>query len=270
MKSIKLSIIVNTFFIFIATLFFSYALLFYNGKGFTLSILLSALFAIILSSAYVIIALYKGELLESKFSLDNILLSFNYYLFLKSNLEILNLLKEYYSFKKIPATVYSDHLVLQKSNVNIYALIKPEEITLTEIIDLSKTITKNKIVIIGVDFSCDVIKMIQKLNLDIALIKTRELYFSLKEVNLLPELKIYEIKKQKTDLKSVFYKIYSKNNAKKFLITGIILTITSLFTFYPIYYLVFGAILMITSILLRLKKEDTNANANALDNIVVK
>lgn len=271
MKTIKLSIIINTFFIFFTLLFSFYAIFFYNDNGFLASILLSALIAVIFSLGYVITAIKRGDFIESKYDAENLLNSFNYFLFLKTKSEILKLLEDYFLQKKVKTTILENSILITKSNTEIFPIIKPEIITLSEIIEIRKSVKQsNKVIILAVDFSSEATQIIKKLNLDITLLKTSELYKSLSELNILPEIKIYNEPKTKLNLENFFKKLFAKNNAKKFLITGILLTIMSFFTFYPIFYLIIGTSLMLTSVVLRLKKDVKPPTKNALDNIVEK
>lgn len=271
MKTIKLSIIINAFFIFITALLFFYAVFFYNDNGFLISILLSSLIAIISSGVYVSIAALKGEIVENKYGAESLLNSFNYFLFLKSKSEILKLLEDYYLSIKVKTTILENSLLIPKTSTQIFPLIKPEKITLSEIIEIRKNVNStNKVIVLGVDFSEDISKIIKRLNLDISLIRTSDFLSALNEKNLLPKIEIVSESKPKLNARSFLKKVFSKTNAKKFFLAGILLSIMSFFTFYPTYYLILGTSLMITSVILRLKEDKKTPSKNALDNIVEK
>ena len=251
MKKFKLSIIIDTFFIFFASLFFFYALLLYGVGGYALSITLSVVISSIISSFYVVITLIKGERI---FNIENenlLIKTFNYQLFITKTKDILKLLENYYKTQNKVVKLTENSVILEEDKIEILPIIKPEEVSLADIVWVYKNLKNDfKITILGVTFSDNALNFIEELSLNISLLKTEELYKLLKETNLLPEkIELQIIKKKR--LTKVLKEVFTKKHAKRFLFSGIIITIASFFTFYPLYYIIIGGILMITSVILR-------------------
>lgn len=55
----------------------------------------------------------------------------------------------------------------------------------------------------------------------------------------------------KRTLKMKWRRSFSKSNARPFLVSGLLLSVMSLFTFFPVYYLVSGSLLLLTAVLVR-------------------
>lgn len=53
-------------------------------------------------------------------------------------------------------------------------------------------------------------------------------------------------------LKAKFVRAFSKRNARPFFVSGILLIVMSLFTFFPLYYLISGSVLLFTAVAVRL------------------
>ena len=255
MKTIKLSLIIDVFFVFFASFFFFYAIFFYGGSGYGLSIFLSVLLSIIISSIYVIISALKKESLILKQNNEILIKKFNYTLFLYSQKQILKLLFNYYQTEN-SVVIKQNSIILEDENIEIFPIIKHEKICISEVINSYKNTTKNyKTTILGCDFDNEIINFISELNLDIDILTTSEFYKQLKEKDLLPELKDLHINNKKK-LTLYVKNIFTKKQAKRFLVSGIIITLLSFFSFYPIYYILFGGLLMITGVLLRVLKKD--------------
>ena len=255
MKSIKLSIIIDVFFIFFACLFFFYAIFLYNAYGYTASIILSVLSSIIISSVYVIVSAKKGELFFNKQSLEHLIKCFNYKLFLCCKKEVLNLVYNCYK-EDGRVDIKENSILLEDKNIEIFPIIKPENITITDIIWAHKQTTKGaKTLIIGVLFNIEILDFINQLNLNITVMETKELYSLLEEKNQLPEIEILPVKNNKK-LTLYVKNIFTKKQAKRFLFSGIILTLLSFFSFYPLYYIIFGGLLMTAGVLLRVVKNN--------------
>ena len=233
MKSIKLSLIIDVFFIFLASLFFFYEIFLYNDCGFFLSIFLSVLLSVIISSIYVIISARKGELFLDKQNAENLIKSFNYKLFLLSKKQILQHLYDYYT-KTTKAQIKENSILLENENIEIFPIFKPEEISLSDIIWAHKNTTKNyKTLVLGTTFKLEILSFIEELNLSVSVMNSSELYHLLKEKNSLFEFEIISVNNKKK-LGLYLKKVFSKKQAKRFLFCGIIITLTSFFSFYPL------------------------------------
>ena len=252
MKSIKLSIIIDIFFIFISSLFFFYAIILYSGNSFTVSIIISTLIAIILSMLYIIISSVKKSAKENKTLYDEEILNFNYTLIFMSNEEINKLILNLLNKNKVKHNKTENSICLTEEKYELFTLISPEPINSLNLLEVyNKTQKEYTPVVLCIELSKSAEEFINKTLLNIKQYKTNVFYEHLKKENLLPSLISLKNKSTK-NFKLLFSKLYNRKNAKKFLFTGVILIIMSFFTFYPIYYIVLGSTLMILAVVIRL------------------
>lgn len=77
-----------------------------------------------------------------------------------------------------------------------------------------------------------------------------ELYASFRETDTFPEPMIPE-NVQRVNAKTKLFSAFSKKNSRPFFVSGALLLFMSLFTFFPLYYLISGSVLIAVSIALR-------------------
>lgn len=269
MKSIKLSILIDTFFIFIASLFFFYGVILYSNHSFLLSLLLGILLAISVSCIYIIIISVKGEIILNKKNSEIELKSFNYTLLLMKENDVLTLLQNYYKKRGVDSKIINGSLVLEEKKAQIFAIIKIENITTADILQKYKQSKKNyKTIIFGINFDDNAINLFSEMAIRIDYIKTSEAFNSLNSLEMLPDLLQISENSKKIQIKNLVKNVFTKKNAKRFLITGVFFTIFSFFTIYPVYYLIFGTILMITAVILRLYGKNKNGKIVGLETLV--
>jgi hypothetical protein len=80
---------------------------------------------------------------------------------------------------------------------------------------------------------------------------SRELYAALKEQAKLPERYICGERK-KQDIRFRLHRAVRKQNARAFLTSGLTLSFLSLFSFFPLYYLISGVLLLLAALVIRL------------------
>ena len=123
-----------------------------------------------------------------------------------------------------------------------------------------------KTVILANEFSNESIKLEKDLNSKIKLCSLTDVYLSLKKAELLPEITLPKnvIKINKTTrLKGIF----TKANSKKALLFGVVILLSSKLTFYPIYYIIFGSLLVILALTLRFYGKVTQAPPVGIENL---
>ncbi|MDE5896788.1 MAG: hypothetical protein K2H43_03110 [Clostridia bacterium] len=81
-------------------------------------------------------------------------------------------------------------------------------------------------------------------------IRGDEIYSLLKRTDTVPENLICGEIPRKT-IRTKLVRAFSKKNARPFFVSGLLLLFMSLFTFFPVYYLVTGSILLSSSVLIR-------------------
>ncbi len=89
-----------------------------------------------------------------------------------------------------------------------------------------------------------------KLSFGKSALRGDEVFSLLKRTNTYPEKLICSEIPRKT-VKTKFRAAFSKKNARPFFAGGLFLLVMSLFVLFPVYYLVTGASLMITAVLVR-------------------
>ncbi len=256
MKNLKLSVFLDTFFVFIATLLLFYGIFLYGVGGFFIALILPTVIAITISSAFIIISLIKNEKSIKNNDEKLNLKSFNYTLMLTPKEEIINLFSDYYFKKNIKVVERDSYIILEEENVKIVPIFDRETVTLIDILNVAKNFNgKLKTVVFGINFEDNLLNFILETGLDITLKSSLELYNLLKEENILPKsITLKKIEKQR--LIYVFKEVFTKKQAKRFLITGGIIILASFFSFYPLYYIIFGGTLIITSVILRIFGKD--------------
>jgi hypothetical protein len=80
---------------------------------------------------------------------------------------------------------------------------------------------------------------------------SREIYAALKEQGKLPERYLCGERK-KQDFRFRLRRAFRKQNARAFLTSGLTLSFLSLFSFYPLYYLISGTLLLLAALIVRL------------------
>jgi hypothetical protein len=83
------------------------------------------------------------------------------------------------------------------------------------------------------------------------ILKENELFLTLRQANCLPEKYLGYFDKKKT-IKTKSKVWFSKSNSKRFFGGGILLLLTSLLTPFPLYYLIFGSAMILSSVFIRI------------------
>lgn len=156
------------------------------------------------------------------------------YLALSSNDKVLNILC---TMRDIPHNIMCFYAT--DGNLIIYPLFFMEKIGADKIAEAVKRFPKEKLVIYHSALSPEAESLCKTLN--ITTISEEEIYLTMKEKNLLP--KEYPTERPKKKIKDFFINASKKANAKAFILSGVGLLIFSLFTLFPIYYIVSGSLL---------------------------
>ena len=229
------------------------------GGGFILSLTLSSILSVLISSLYVIYVLLKTEKTKTEIYNEEEFKRFKYLLLVSTELENVKTLKELYLIKGEKVEAFSDRLSVVSLSEEIFPIIKLEPLSVLEVLGLIKKTKENFITsILVVTLSEELETLVKEMNLNVKFLKVEEMYLLYKKYG--ENIKLPNIVKIKENKLSNYYKkIFTKKQSKKFLFSGIIITISSIFSFYPLYYIIFGGILMITSVLLRTLKKIPNS-----------
>ncbi len=251
MKNFKISILLDSVFIFISSFFLIYAIIRYNGVSFVPSLIFSVLLSLLLSFIFLVFTLFKKQnslIKESEKSrMQNTLLE----LCFMNNDKILNLFLTFYKNNNIEVEKEKNYLILKKYSTQVFFNFTLEKTTTTDIIKFYKnTRSGYKTIVIANEFSTESLDLEKDIPSRIKLYNFLDAYLSLKESNLLPKL---TIPKSVTVInkKDILKGIFAKTNGKKALMLGVVILLSSRFSFYPIYYIIFGFLMIILSISLR-------------------
>lgn len=241
MKNYKLPIFSNATFISVGSIiFFSVLFRFYNFS-FPLSLTLGGVISLIISCTYVTVAV---KVLEKKLPITERkeryfeILNALYY---TSEKEVLNIaLIALYGGK---GKLLSKKISREKEE--IFSYISSTDITAKEIEDFVKSTSKNKkTVIITTKLPSDALNVLSG---KVSFITAETLILKAEEKGVsLPK----GIKNEKTKIpfKKRLKTVLDKKRAKKYALYGVILVFMSRFTFFPLYYIIFGGIFITLAI----------------------
>ena len=142
-----------------------------------------------------------------------------------------------------------------------------EKTTAKEIIEFYKNTKKGyKTIILSNDYTEEGKKLISSFYIRIKLFNLNDAYLSLKSENLLPPLTVSKNVMVKNK-KETFRLFFVKSNFKKPMFYGIIILCLAPFSFYPIYYIVFGCFLLVLSVFMRFFAKDNLPMPKGINNL---
>ena len=157
---------------------------------------------------------------------------------------------KYYTSLNFDAKIEGDKIVILEQKTCVFPIFTIEKITTKEVINAYKKTKKGyKTKVLYNSATSDVLLLTTNFNMQIELFDINCVYHALKSYNLLPKLEINE--KSKIKIKPIIKNLFKKQKAGKFLLFGILSLLFSTITFFPLYYVLVGAILIIISIILR-------------------
>lgn len=176
---------------------------------------------------------------EEKNKIENISLQFLF----GTQKQVLNFFcltfKANYTIKK-----YNNSITLNE--YNFFPLYNTEEITQYDVLSTAKQ-ADNNIVIACISANPDAIKIANKTSKKIVILTQVEMYKILKKYNTFPDFKITKTTKKKLTITDIKNSAFAKANAKGYLISSIIVLVSSFFVRFNIYYTIFSTALLILS-----------------------
>lgn len=264
-KRLKLNYLNDLFFIFISCFFFFYGIFIYYKRDLFLTLTLSVLSTIIVCVIYV--GLNVKEKPMSKKHLKAEIEKFSTYISFEDKLVIIDILKKYYLLKYDKVDYDGEKITLSGIKSVVYPLLTIEKTNAKQILDcFKKTPTGYKTIILSTDYTEKAIEFSKYSKEKITLYNAQNIFNSLRNSNMLPnyESVSFTAKRKFTDIiKSVF----KKEKAKKFLFFGITLSFSAIYSFFPVYYLVFGSALIIIGLYLKILAPDSVNNLDEIGNL---
>ena len=257
MKNLKLSIALDSLFIFISAFFLTFAVIRYSGARFALSLVLSILISLLLGCIFLVYLIVRNDKSSLKLNEENNVWLLKTELCFMDKQNLLELFLKFYKQSGFKAEIQNNYIILPEKKCQVFLTFTYEKTDTTKIIKFYKQTKKEyKTVVLGIEFTTDAISLVNDLSLRIKLFDLEKVYLALKEQKLLLKSTI----QKKVNVLSFLDKmkgVFQKSNGKKALWLGVIILLSANFSFYPIYYIVFGGGMVIFSIILRFfgKKE---------------
>lgn len=246
MKKTALTVVGDSFFVFLVTFILTFVV-FYYYLGYPISFILSSLLSITLSTA-------TFFLLRKKFFKDSLKRSEAE--FLKKIGDQFLLMSEIQATNEICKAYKLDEKEIKTDNeftyINekiVFCKFTFNGLSPADIAEVYKKMpTNSKAIVFSIEFNQETKTLADKLNIE--LISLQTLYSVMKKVNYYPEIKI-DLADKKPKFKEVLKGMFLKSHAKNYLLAGIMLVFLSFLTPFKIYYLIFGGVFLIFSVLCR-------------------
>ncbi len=251
MKKLKLYIFNDITFFFTISFFILYYILRANNLSFVLSLFLGAILSGILTFIFTTFLVMsdnkKISLSIDKKDIEKLTntLCFNSD---NKNLQLISKLLNCYNVDNV---ISKNKIILPNENSYIYPIFQYEYLESTDVIKILKKVndSKIKIIIYTIAPSTKCLLIIKNLNLNVKIVDVNQFYLNLKKFSLI-EKSIQE-KTKKPPLKDKLSLIFNKKKAKPFLISGLVIMLSSSLIGYPIFYIVVGSVLMLIGSYLR-------------------
>ncbi len=251
MSKFKLINILDKVFVCFVLFLIVFALVQFFVGGFGLSLFLSLL---VTASILCVFYFFKHKISSKKelakstaFEIENCYLNFS----MMSKTQQLNLIKKFVPTDNCPI-VKSNHIDCK--NQIIVVIQSSKEIDKSSFIDCIKNClgTQKEIVVFAHSYSSDTKEFAKMLNKKIVLLDKNNFYLLCKNNKIIFKNNFKNIEKIK--LKDIFVNFFDKKHTKGFFFSGFVLIFTSFIIPFQNYYLFFGIILLIFSLICKVKK----------------
>lgn len=252
MSRFKLINILDTIFVCISLFLIVFALIQFFVGNFLLSFALSIVvsFSIIFIYRYAKNKISGKKQLKAKEKQDTEIYYYNFALLNKS--KQLNLIKQFIPSSKNPI-IKSSHLECNGKIILYSPTLK--DMDKCSFIELIKDHLNNKkeIVTFAYNYSNEVKELANNLDKKIILLDKNNFYLMCKNNKIIFKNKINN--NEKIKIKDIFANFFNKKHSKGFFLSGFVLILTSFIIPFKNYYLFFGIILLIFSIICKTKKQ---------------
>lgn len=166
---------------------------------------------------------------------------------LMTDKELNSFFKSLFEKMRLPFKIEESGLYLTEINAEVRFCLTFSKVYEGMITDLYKRTERGRrLIVVGSAFSEEVLQLTSRFADRIRLVDGANLYLTLKRFELFPEVKDTPLpKKQRLNLPRA---LFNKKRAKQYFLYGLTLEFFSFFVFYPVYYVCFGAALILLSI----------------------
>lgn len=259
MNKYKISFFSDAFFVFTATFFLSVSILRYNRFNVISTLLVSALTGIAAASGVVIYGLIKSEDYKRAEDRKEKAESLMRELCFLSDDKTLKLLKKCYEKSGKTVEQKDNFIIIKEDKQAVFPLFSLEKTPAKEVIKAYKLTPETyTTVIMSGGVTSETENFLNAMKLRIKVLNIFNVYDMLLSADMLPErVLIPKIKPKKRG--EVIKKIFSREKSPKFLLAGTVILLSSVFSYYPVYYIIFGAVLLAIAAALRFFAAEKNA-----------
>lgn len=239
--------VLDLIFVFLATLAASFALLRFYLKSLFWATALSVAFATLTALLFRSISKRKDVTYslkkEDAQKMEDVLNT----LCLMTDSELTQFFSKLFLKMEIPFKTEENALFLTETGAEVRFCFTFSKVHEGMITDLYKRADKGrKLIVLGRVFSEEVLQLTPRFAGRIRLVDGANLYLTLKRFELFPEQKEQvEEKKHRLNLPKA---MFNRKRARQYFLYGLALEFFSLFVFYPVYYICFGAALIVFSV----------------------
>jgi hypothetical protein len=258
MKKFDLPLILDIIFIFFASLFVSFTVLRYYLDSLTFVTIISFLisFLSVFIGYKLIFRKQKNIYLKNEELAKKNEIFFNL-AFLSEN-DLKNYFIKLFLKAEIKAEKTKEGILLTERNQLVRFMFKLTPLNIDDFVATVKSNFNKDIILITDEVKSEVLSYAKKT--EIKIVTGTNLFLLMKKHDLYPEIS-FTVKANEKIVKRRFNIELTRKKAKNFLLFGSVLLLFSMFVAFPIYYLVMGNILIITSVILRFygkKPENTD------------
>lgn len=251
----KLNIYSDGFLSYAAAFIISYAVFIYNRLGVLKSLTLSLIVGFFAAATVFIIKNFTGvkhgEKARRKTLIETLSLSLAFY----SDDKLLNLFKTLLEKQNLTVVKHKRFLEITELNAAFCPIFKSGKLGAEDLISAYKQCGFKKTFIAAKSYEEDSYKLSALKPETFTLFDEEDVFIALEKFNLLPAIKLPEIKKR--TIKSFAVSVFKKENFKKFLVSGLIIISLSTVSSIPVFFIIAGSIISLISVAIKLSAPET-------------
>lgn len=248
MKKLSLPLIFDTLFILFSSFIFFFAIFRFFLKPLFLIILFSILLSLIATGGIFAYMYFKKNSAFNKKLNSESRNSLSLSLAVNSNEKNSSIFLKYFDFKKLKADLVHGGIFVKEQNAYYFLLFKFEGLTADSLTPIIQKNLEGKITVLCNAYNQQFKKIAETFNIEVLGID--KVYSMLKEADLV-ESNLINLKKEKLHFIERIKFRFSKKMYKGYFISALMLLVLSYFTFFPLYYVIAGCILLLISVAVR-------------------
>ena len=251
----KLNIYSDGFLSYAAAFIISYAVFIYNRLGVLKSLTLSLIVGFFAAATVFIIknfmGIKHGEKAQRKALIETLSVSFAFY----NEDKLLTLFKTLLEKQNLTVVKHRRFLEITELNAAFCPIFKNGKLDPEDLINAYKRCGFKKTFIAAKSYEEDSYKLSALKPETFTLFDEEDVFIALEKFNLLPEIKLPEIKKR--TIKSFAVSLFKKENFKKFFFFFLIIISLSTVSSIPVFFIIAGSIISLISVAIKLAAPET-------------